>query len=88
MNPAVSSACPICGNLMLNADTVVDSNEGLAHSHCAARTLPTLIQPSEDDEALVAAVASMLDGRLYDADKTAREVTQVLLSRFHITKRG
>lgn len=57
----------------------------------------SFIEPDPSDEALVAAIASMLRGRgctsgtsaelSESAEKLAREISQVLLSRFHITER-
>jgi hypothetical protein len=48
---------------------------------------PAFIAPNATDEALVAAIASMLADRTDEPVKLAREISQILLSRFHITPR-
>lgn len=78
---------------------VLCPEHGFSTAECSVCPSATFLAPRPSDEALVAAIASMLHGRVdgvsgtyadldHTAEKLAREISQVLLSRFHITKRG
>jgi len=90
--------CPHCTRAIGKTDGVyVTWRHGeriVFHSKCHARA--PFVEPSPDDEALVEAIASMLHSRMMvvagslaanGPDKLAREISQVLLSRFRIERR-
>lgn len=83
-----SNICHICGRLMFTKDSLVRHGNAWIHKACGTPAPEVaFIAPASSDEALVAAIASMLADRVDEPEKLAREISQVLLSRFHITER-
>ncbi len=86
--------CPVCALTIDPRTGVVTDGRTTVHGRCHGKPF---VEPRPSDEALVAAIAEMLHGHVGDAgtyedlrgaaEKLAREISQVLLSRFWIERR-
>lgn len=87
------SMCPICGEIMRGADSLVQSEEGWVHRQCGRSAPlpdePPFVPPSPIGERIVEVVTRMLEKVVERgvAEERARNAVAWLITEFNVTPR-